>query len=114
MRVNSAEPRRQHIIAMMGQRKPQATIARELGLSRQRIHQLLNPEKRRAADYVTHAKLRERRSATVCQNCGSGAGRLEAHHADYSKPLDITFLCHACHVVVHHPYSKTKIAAEGA
>ncbi|MGX9277431.1 hypothetical protein ACWXWL_06765 [Pantoea ananatis] len=32
----------------------------------------------------------------VCESCQE-AKRLYAHHCDYSKPLDVMWLCHACH-----------------
>lgn len=31
-----------------------------------------------------------------CQKCKS-RGRVEAHHQDYSRPLDVQWLCTACH-----------------
>lgn len=31
-----------------------------------------------------------------CENCGERR-RLNAHHPDYSKPLEVKFLCHRCH-----------------
>lgn len=34
----------------------------------------------------------------VCQ-CGST--KTEAHHHDYSKPLDVRWLCRACHQAAH-------------
>jgi hypothetical protein len=33
---------------------------------------------------------------SACQSCGA-PGKPESHHADYSKPLDVTFLCDRCH-----------------
>lgn len=35
-----------------------------------------------------------------CTKCGS-AKRIEAHHPDYAKPLDVIYLCKRCHVAVH-------------
>ena len=36
----------------------------------------------------------------VCSDCGS-ASRIHAHHNDYSKPLDVRWLCAACHKQHH-------------
>ena len=36
-----------------------------------------------------------------CARCGSAESQI--HHPDYSKPLEIIWLCLACHVKEHHP-----------
>jgi len=56
-----------------------------------------DPKKRRAMWMVNNRK----RSGTIvppdaCERCGS-AGPLQAHHPDYSKPLDVVWLCTTCH-----------------
>ena len=37
---------------------------------------------------------------TKCDNCGR-KGYLEAHHEDYSKQLDVLWLCRNCHGIKH-------------
>ena len=42
-----------------------------------------------------------------CKVCGDL--NVEAHHEDYSKPLDVVWLCHKHHGVVHsHRFNKFK------
>lgn len=36
-----------------------------------------------------------------CEKCGSEK-RVHRHHDDLSKPLEVVFLCQACHVARHH------------
>lgn len=59
------------------------------------------PEKRRARAMVQRA-VREGRmlKPTDCSRCNSG-GLIEGHHEDYSKPLEVMWLCHLCHRRLH-------------
>lgn len=42
-----------------------------------------------------------------CENCGAAANpklrkpNIEAHHADYSRPLEVEWLCGSCHARLH-------------
>lgn len=39
---------------------------------------------------------------TLCESCKrTGIGRIAAHHDDYTKPLEIIWLCGSCHVRRH-------------
>lgn len=56
----------------------------------------LDPAKRRARRKVSTEIEAGRLVRLPCQICG--ASKSEAHHDDYSKPLDIKWLCRAHHV----------------
>lgn len=59
------------------------------------------PEKIKAQNTLRNAI---RRGKIVRPSCCSeclGAGRIDAHHADYSKPLDVEWLCRSCHTARH-------------
>lgn len=50
------------------------------------------------------AKHRQRgmvRPPARCEDCSKRTRKLVAHHADYNKPLDVGWLCRACHGVRH-------------
>jgi hypothetical protein len=44
--------------------------------------------------YFRHSYLKR-----PCERCG--APKTEMHHPDYSKPLEVVFLCHPCHLREH-------------
>jgi hypothetical protein len=41
---------------------------------------------------------------TMCGHCGMKTEKIQAHHPDYSKPLEVEWLCVRCHGLVHHKY----------
>lgn len=57
-----------------------------------------NPEKLRAHRKVSNAVLRGRLAKSDrCQLCWEVKPRIEAHHEDYSKVLEVVWLCYGCH-----------------
>ena len=57
------------------------------------------PQKQRARVVVNHAiKKGVLLKPPACAWC-SGRGRIEGHHIDYHKPLEVIWLCTACHTV---------------
>lgn len=63
-----------------------------------------NKEKRAAHMEVLYALRRGIMSRQPCEVCG--AEKAEAHHDDYSKPLEVRWLCHKCHIRSHHALSE--------
>ncbi len=61
-----------------------------------------NPEKRKAHLRLEAAKKSGKVVVPVtCERCGLQLA-IEAHHDDYSKPLDVNWLCDGCHKKVHN------------
>lgn len=58
-----------------------------------------NPEKRAAHIVVGNAVRDGKLSKKPCQACG--AEKVVAHHEDYSRPLDVIWLCSQCHANHH-------------
>ena len=83
--------------AMEARRSPQERLLYERMSQWARAH----PERRRAHRQV-HAAVRSGRIARPdrCDGCGLDR-RLEAHHADYTKPLGVRWLCRSCHLREH-------------
>ena len=68
--------------------------------SRNSAYAKMNPEKRAAHHALGNAVRDGRVKKRPCAFCGS-EDRLDAHHHDYSKPLDVTWLCAGCHRRFH-------------
>lgn len=60
---------------------------------------------RRAQMFVNNAiqrgKMQKPTSCTLCGFQATAARQIHAHHADYTKPLDVTWVCQPCHGKLH-------------
>ena len=48
----------------------------------------------------------------ACEICQSSEGNIVAHHHDYARPLDVTWLCKPCHGKVHAGTLTADLAGE--
>lgn len=70
---------------------------------KQRDYAKENPEKVKARHIVSRAlKSGVLSKPLCCQHCGKEKC-LNAHHADYTKPLDVIWVCIRCHRAIHLP-----------
>lgn len=46
---------------------------------------------------------------STCPECNTAKFQIHAHHEDYSKPLEILWLCASCHTTLH---AKRRAAAK--
>ena len=61
-----------------------------------------NPEKYKARQKLNKAVQRGKiHKPLYCSSCDSDK-HLEAHHTDYSKPLEVMWLCRTCHRELHN------------
>lgn len=70
-----------------------------------------NPEKRAAQVAVSNALRRGKLVKGPCAHGPDGCkGRIEAHHADYTKPLEVTWLCSHHHAQLRKRYAHEEAA----
>jgi ribosomal protein S27AE len=82
---------------------------RKMQTEYQKIRRLRYPQKYLAWRTVSNS-LRSGKliKPDICSKCGSGK-KIQAHHEDYSKPLDIIWLCFKCHRELEHQQTVTVI-----
>lgn len=69
----------------------------------------LSKEKRRAYNAARRAKYAGKLvPAKRCEMCESAPPK-DMHHHDYSRPLEIVWLCHACHGIIHRKHKSIPI-----
>jgi ribosomal protein S27AE len=79
------------------------TTERQQSLARrQKRYRASNPEKNKARNDVSRALRTGVLVRQPCEKCGDI--KVDAHHDDYSKPLDVRWLCRRCHLIEHDRY----------
>lgn len=77
-----------------------------------RPKQKRDPEKQRARMKTFYAIQRGELIPQPCERCGEspvlrdGRRAVHAHHDDYSKPLEVRWLCYPCHGKEHRRYTE--------
>lgn len=69
---------------------------RQKALTYRRQHRRSHPERLAARQAVFYAVKSGRLTRQPCRVCGS-TQRVQAHHADYARPLDVEWLCFKHH-----------------
>jgi ribosomal protein S27AE len=71
------------------------------GTQQSLLERTLHPDRVRARKSVHYAlKVGKLTRPDSCESCGRSAN-LTGHHHDYSKPLDVRWLCSSCHKKIH-------------
>lgn len=87
-------------VALLRRRDPEELARRR---ERDRLYRarLQDKSRIRARSILTQAVRRQKIARpALCSDCGGG-GTIEAHHTDYSRPLDVVWLCQLCHAARH-------------
>lgn len=91
------ERHRETRLAAMAERRPRYTGKRATAYWQAWAERY--PEKAEAHRLVSNAVQAGRLTRQVCETCGRLPS--EAHHDDYSKPLDVRWLCRTHHLEHH-------------
>ena len=74
---------------------------REINREYQERYRLESPEKHKAHYLLAYAvKTGKVTKSENCNKCGS-SDHIHGHHEDYSKPLEVEWICAICHVALH-------------
>ena len=77
---------------------------REFHLLSQAKRRQEHPDKYKARTAVSNAIRDGRLQRGQCESTGCNR-KPEAHHEDYSKPLEVRWVCKIHHELIHHPFT---------
>jgi len=55
---------------------------------------------------IAQGVIKKPHTCSVCKWVFSDSSRIHGHHHDYSKPLDVTWVCDSCHMEIHNSFNK--------
>ncbi|MHA2246060.1 MAG: hypothetical protein ACXADY_13940 [Candidatus Hodarchaeales archaeon] len=83
---------------------------RQVVLERITKHKEMNPHKNKARMELAYAiEKRDIIRPEICSECRKSSDNIQAHHEDYSKPLDVQWLCPSCHNRLHFEMVRSNI-----
>lgn len=87
---------------------------REEAIKRAKRWEARNPERAHMGDQARYAVAKAIRHGVlarpaICEQCGISGKAIEGAHHDYSRPLDVRWLCKSCHSVWDHADPKTLV-----
>lgn len=82
-----------------GQRDCRECHARSMREFRERTP--LNEEQRAKMNCRSYANTYKRRGKLIQEPCPCGSPDSQMHHHDYTKPLEVEWLCRKCHLARH-------------
>lgn len=89
--------------------------SRKMGRRNSRqAHASRSAERKRAMAVVGAAFEHGRLVRQPCEVCGTTTWPVDAHHDDYTKPLDVRWLCRSHHKLHHDALRKAGVAVIGA
>ena len=86
----------------VGKTRQQLYRDSERGKATKKAYKHLYPQKITAQNGLNYAVAVGRIiKPNDCADCGSISNKLDGHHKDYAKPLEVRWLCRQCHRVEH-------------
>lgn len=106
IRVRQNYNRRREKYSRYERKRQQTPERRAKKMLYMKKHRENNPEKYKARHAVSNALRDGRLTKLPCTYCGTTI-KVQAHHSDYSKPLEVTWTCFSCHRQVEHGQTVT-------